>query len=231
MVATKDIAEPTLPMYVKKIYPMYTNKKLSKFFDREEGLSLFSFGNRQKLIKAVLREVEQSKDYLQIGITFGNQIEQTADKIGYYGNYHIVDISKTQVERLKEKYQGIQQNLNFSNQNGLAQIPNRYDGIICFMLLHELPPQTRQAMINHILESVREKCKVIFIDYHTPQNRFMKKLFKTFHRLYNPFAEDFVSKEIFDYAENKDQFFWNKSLYANGLYQKVVAIKKEKTRT
>ena len=119
----QNIAEPTLPMYIKKIYPIYNNKKMSDFFDRESLLNFLSFGSRKKLIKSVLREVEQSKDYMQVGVTFGDQIEKTADKIGYYGNYHIVDVSKVQIERLKKKYHGIQQNLNFSNQNGLVQIP------------------------------------------------------------------------------------------------------------
>lgn len=222
----QNIAEPTLPMYIKKIYPIYSNKKLSDFFDREGLLNILSFGCRKKLIKSVLREIDQSRDYIQIGATFGTQIEKTADKIGYYGNYHIVDVSKVQLERVKRKYHGIQQNLNFSNQNGLAQIPSQYDGVICFMLLHELPPHTRRKLVNQLLDAVKEKGKVIFIDYHKPHNKYLQKILRTFHRLYNPFAEELVNREIHELADNKENFFWNKSILCNGVYQKVVAIKK-----
>ncbi|MFV0625738.1 MAG: methyltransferase [Alphaproteobacteria bacterium] len=222
----QNIAEPTLPMHVKKIYPVYANKKVSKFLDSDKILNLLTFGNRKKLVQSLLREIEQSADYIQIGVTFGSQIEKVADKIGYYGNYHLVDVSKVQIERIKDKYKGIQQNINFSNQNGLAKIPFQYDGVICFMLLHQLPPHTRKKLVNNLLSSVKDRGKVIFIDFHKPNGKILSKFTQAFHRLYNPFAEDLINQEIFDSAENKDAYFWNKSVMFDGAYQKVVAIKK-----
>lgn len=226
MKENKNIPDPTLPMYIKKIYPKYLSKKKSEFLDSIKIQNFLSLGNRNKLVQSVLREIEQNADYLQIGATFGDQIDQVADKVGYYGNFHIVDVSKVQTERIKEKYKGIQQNINFSNQNGLAKITYDYDGIICFFLLHELPPLTRRKMVNHLLNSVKEKSKVVFIDYHKPNNRLIQKISKIYNRLYNPFMEEFINEEIFDLADYKDEFYWNKHTICNGRYQKVVATRK-----
>ncbi|MDR1693914.1 MAG: rhodoquinone biosynthesis methyltransferase RquA [Lactobacillaceae bacterium] len=220
---------PTLPPYIKYIYRVYENKKLSRFFDSDFKLGLISFGYRKKLIQAVLREVEQSKTVLQVGATFGSQIDNVASKVGYYGNYHLVDVSKTQLDRCKKKYKGVNQNMNFSNQNGLAKINHKYDCAISFLLLHELPHKTRKAMVENLLDTVKDGGKVVFIDYHKPEKAgILAYLFKKFNQLYRPFVEEFWEEEIQKISAKQTNFTWHKSTMFGGFYQKVVAIKKEK---
>lgn len=219
---------PTLPSYVKKIYPIYENKKLSRFFDSDFLLNFLSFGRRKKLIQAVLREVEQSQSILQIGATFGSQIDRIASKVGYYGNYHLVDVSKIQIDRCKKKYKGINQNMNFSNQNGLAEIKGKYDCTISFMLLHELPHKTRVHMLENLLSTVKEGGKIIFIDYHKPEKQtLVTKISKKINQLYRPFVEEFYNQDIAKISPKANDFNWHKSTMFDGLYQKVIATKKK----
>lgn len=222
-----DIA-PTLPAYMKKIYKIYENKKMSKFFDSDFILRIITFGHRKKLIQSVLREIEQSQYVLQIGATFGSQIDKVAKKVGYYGNYHLVDISRIQIERVKKKYKGINQNMNFSNQNGLAKIKDKYDCTISFMLLHELPHKTRKAMVDNLLDTVKDNGKVIFIDYHKPEKYgIFASIFRKFNLLYRPFVEEFWEQDISKISSKSKDFSWHKSTLFGGFYQKVVAVKKD----
>lgn len=219
---------PTLPTYIKKIYKIYESKKLSHFFDNDFILYIFTLGRRKKLIQCILREIEQSQDVLQVGATFGSQIDSVASKVGYYGNYHLVDVSKIQIDRCKKKYRGINQNMNFSNQNGLAKIRDKYDCTISFFLLHELPHKTRAQMIDNLLDTVKENGKVVFIDYHKPEKQgIMVKIFKKINMLYRPFVEELWEQDISKISKKSSNFVWHKSYLYDGFYQKVIAIKKD----
>ena len=89
---------PVLPKYLTAIYGrIYENLKVSSFLDNPRLLKIFTLGNSSRLIDAALKEIKQSQKVLQIGATFGDQIEQTADRIGHYGKYDLIDISETQL--------------------------------------------------------------------------------------------------------------------------------------
>ena len=97
--------KPKLPKYLTAIYgKIYENPKISRLLDSPRLLNIFTLGNSSRLIEASLKEVKQSQKVLQIGATFGDQIEQTADRIGYYGKYDLIDVSETQLTRVEEKY-------------------------------------------------------------------------------------------------------------------------------
>lgn len=218
---------PEQPEYINKIFPVYNDIKKSNFRDKNFVVNALSLGYRKKLIFSVLREIEQSQSVLQIGATFGKQIEDVASKVGYYGIYHLVDINKTQLERCKKKYKNINQNMNFSNQSGLVKITDKYDKTISFFLLSELPHITRKKMVNNLLDSVKEGGKVIFVEYHRPKNFFFRKFFLFFSRLYNPFIEELWDQDILKLADNSSDFMWHKSLMFGGLYQKTIATRKK----
>lgn len=218
---------PLLPMYIKKVHKVYIRPKLSNFLDNNLVVTVLSFGSRKKLIQALLREIEPKKNVLQIGATFGKQIEEVSQKLTLKGTYGIVDVSHTQYERCKRKYYKTRTNISLINQNGLAKIVNKFDTAISFNLLHELPHISRTKMVNNLLDSVKPGGKVVFIDYHKPEkHKILRTIFKYYNRLYRPFAEEFLERDIASLAKNHDDFTWHKTTIFGDFYQKVVAVKK-----
>ncbi len=221
------------PIYMREIYGwLYDSPKWTKFFDSGKILTLLTLGNHRKLTEACLKELRMSEHVLQIGATFGNQIEQTAEKVGFYGKYDIIDVNKAQLERVEQKYRFIYPSMNLIHQDAARQpIEEKYDAVICYMLLHELPILTKTKVVNNALDAVKEGGSVIFIDYHNPVKWHpLRYVVRMINRLYQPFAEKLWDREIHTFAENKTDFIWRKSAYFGRMYQKVVATRKEPLR-
>lgn len=222
-----------LPKYVRAIYgKIYENDKVSNFLDNARLLKFLTLGNSSKLIDAALKEIKLSQKVLQIGATFGDQIEQTADRIGHYGKYDLIDVSKRQLERAEEKYKYLYPNMRFMLHDGSEPTGEKYDIVLVYMLLHELPILTKIKVVNNALNSVNENGKVVFIDYYNPNKWHpLRYVVRMFNRLYQPFAEKLWDREIHTFADKKNNFFWRKKTYFGNMYQKVVASKKEYKKT
>lgn len=218
-----------LPLYIKTFYDkIYGNKKISKILDSVRLLRILTLGNSRRLIDASLREINPHAKVLQIGATFGDQLEQTAEKIGHYGRFDVMDISDLQLRRIEEKYKYLYPQMNFILGDGRAPITEKYDVVILYMLLHELPILSKIKVVNNALNSVNENGKVVFIDYYNPVWWHPLRYFvRMFNRLYQPFAEKLWDREIHTFADKKNDFFWKKRTYFGDMYQKVVASKKD----
>ncbi len=214
-----------MPAYVREIYgKIYENEKISRFLDDERIVTLMTLGFQNRLVDDVVKEISTNSKVLQIGCTFGRQIEAVAEKIGAYGKYVVIDVCLKQLERCRSKE--IYQNIDFRSYNGTRPLGEKFDTVICYMLLHELPPVTKAKVINSALSSVEEGGKVIFVDYHQPAKwNLLRFLIKPFNRLYQPFAESMWKRNIDTYAKNREYFSWRKKTYAGKMYQKVVAIR------
>ncbi|MBQ8869890.1 MAG: rhodoquinone biosynthesis methyltransferase RquA [Alphaproteobacteria bacterium] len=220
--ASKVVKTPT---YVKEIYGnVYENEKLSRFLDDERIVSFLTCFQQHKLVNDVIKEISTNSSVLQMGCTFGRQIEATAEKVGAYGRYVVADVTPMQIERCKSKT--VYQKINFIFQDVSKAFSEKFDTVICYMLLHELPPITKAKVINNALNSVEEGGKVIFIDYHKPSKwNLLRFLIKPFNRLYQPFAESMWEQNIENYAKEKSHFTWRKKTYFGKMYQKVVAVR------
>ena len=218
-----------LPKYLKAIYgKIYENPKVSKVLDNARLLKIFTLGNSARLIDAALKEIKQNQKVLQIGVTFGDQIEQTADRLGHRSRYDLVDVSQTQLKLAEEKYKYLYSNMRFLHLDGREPINEKYDVVLVYMLLHELPILSKIKVINNALNCTNSKGKVIFIDYHNPQPWHpLRYVVRMFNRLYQPFAEKLWDREIYSFADKKMKFFWRKKTYFGDMYQKVVASRKE----
>ncbi len=219
-----------LPPYVKTIYGwLYCSWPMSYFFDQVWLLKLLTLGNYTKLQTSLLKEIAPKSKVLQIGATFGDQIEKTAEKIGFNGKYDLMDVCGTQIRRCEEKYEYLFPNIRFLRQNGTTAFDNKYDVIICYNLLHELPILSKIKVVNNALNSLRDKGKVVFVDYHNPSSwPPLRYIVRMFNRLYQPFAEKMWDREIHSYATKTQGFIWKKTTFFGGFYQKTVAIKKQK---
>ena len=213
------------PAYVKEIYgKIYENQKLCRFLDDDRIVSLMTWGLQNRMVDDLVKEISTNSKVLQIGCTFGKQIGAVAEKIGAYGKYVIEDVCPQQLDRCRSKE--IYQKITFQSHDASRPHSEKYDTVICYMLLHELPPVTKAKVINNALDSVDEGGKVIFIDYHKPSKwNLLRFLIKPFNRLYQPFAESMWKYGIDSYAKNKECFVWRKKTYGGRMYQKLVAVR------
>ena len=220
-------SEVQLPAYVKEVYGyIYEDQEVSRNLDDNRFGTLFTLGYNNKLAKAVCREVNYPSSVLQVGATFGNQIDKIASKIGQYGSYDIIDVSKTQIERCRNKFIYEYPKINFILQDATSPIEKKYDCVVCYMLLHEVPDPTKHKIVNNILSAINTNGKVIFVDYHAPSKWHpLRYIVKAVNRLYQPFAESLWNHEIKDFAENPNDYVWRKSLYFGKMYQRVVVTK------
>ena len=217
-----------LPIYIKEIYgDFYNNEKLCNWADKPWLRTLCSLGNNVKLIDATLKEICQGDKVLQLGCTFGMQMEQTALRIGKYGQYDVIDVSNIQIARCKAKYGNLYSQIGYIHQNANEPLKNNYDVVLLYMLLHEVPQVQKAKILNAALESVREGGKVVVIDYHEPAKWHPLRYFvRMFNRLYQPFAEMLWDREIASFVKDKNKYIWRRSLYFGGMYQKVIINKK-----
>lgn len=218
-----------LPLYLKEIYGwIYGNKFICKLQDSQIFNDIITLGGYKQLTKSEIREINSHENILQLGTTFGNQMEQVAKATGYYGRYDIVDISKAQIKRCREKYQHNYPIMNFINQDVTDSLPMKYEVVICHMLLHEVPIVKRKEIIEFALNSLTDNGRAVFVDYHNPNPKHpLRYLIRMFNRLYQPFAEKMWEREISSYPNNNFDFNWSKRTFCWGMFQKVVATRKE----
>lgn len=214
-----------IPAYVREIYgKIYDSEKISRFLDDDRIVSFLTLGQQSKMVDDLVKEISTNSSVLQMGCTFGYQIEAVSEKIGAYGRYVIADVNAKQLARCRSKT--IYQKINFQSQDVSKAFSEKFDVVICYMLLHELPPVTRAKVINNALNCVDEGGKVVFIDYNKPSKwNILRYLIKPFNRLYQPFAESLWKNSIDTYAKHKEHFSWRKKTYLGKMYQKTVAIR------
>jgi len=223
-----------LPPYADIVYSdIYNNLNRSSKLDSDFSVKLRSFFQYDRLVKSVTRELLLNQTVLQMGLVFGYEIDAVAQKIGAYGQYDIIDVNPVQIARNQKKYGNMYPCLNLIQQDASTfNVNEQYDCVICFMLLQELPSQTKSKVINNALRAVKPGGRVIFVDYHNPVFWHpLRYWVRMYNRLYHPFAEKLWDKGIETYANNRTNFSWRKSTYFGGMYQRLIAVKKTDSLT
>ncbi len=214
-----------IPAYLKDIYGwLYLNPKLYNFLNNKLIQNILTLGYHNILTNELNKEIASTSKILQIGITLGGQIDQTSYSLSNKGSYTIIDVLPQLIEISEEKRSS--RRIAYINANAAKAFKGDYDTIICYMLLHELPPITRQKVINNILKALPIGGKAVFIDYHTPSSlNPLKYIIRAFNRLYQPFAEALWKTPIREMTTDKKNYSWSKQTYFGGIYQKVVAAR------
>lgn len=218
-------AKKGLPAYITNVYQwLYLNPGLYNFLDNSLLLNLLTLGYHYILTEEIKKEISPQSQILQVGVTLGSQIEKTYSTLGMLGSYTIIDIIPEILENCQEKH--LEQHLNLVHADAAKTIKGEYDVVICYMLLHELPPYTRTSVLKNIMKSVKTGGKVIFVDYHLPSSYHpLKYIIRAVNRLYQPFAENLWKTAIKEMIPEAENYTWSKQTYFGGVYQKVVATK------
>ncbi len=229
---TSKISKSDLPAYLDVIYgDIYNSADECTRRDNNFLSNIKTFFQYKRLVNSVVRELKMNQSVLQLGVVFGNEIDEVAMAIGAYGQYDIVDISPVQVNRITDKYWKVYQGMKvFKQDASCLKLSGTYDAVVCFMLLSEVPSATKSKIINNALQMVKPGGKVIFVDWHNPLYYHpLRYVVRMYNRLYNPFVERLWDREIDTYvsAELKPEFIWRKSTYFGRMFQKLVAVRKE----
>ena len=219
-----------VPLYQRLFYSkLYNSYNWSALLDKNWLLNLITFGMNKKLTQACCSEIEMHSKVLQLGGTFGNQLAELADSVGYYGRLDVVDINRTQLSRMEGKYETLYPQMHFIRGNAEDKIDEEYDTVVCYMLLHELPIASKTKVVENALHSIGDNGKVVFIDYSQPNYWHpLRYIVRMFNRLYQPFAEKLWDRSIDTFAKDNLDYIWHRTCYFGGMYQKVVAVKRPK---
>lgn len=215
-----------LPPYMRILAnKIYSNRILSGIFDDSRISAMRSCWSAQKIIKDMLRDITKNAHVLQIGLTYGNEIEQVYNKVKKQGKLDVFDVSEIQIAQARLRYKDT--DITIMNYNAALPWDEKYDVVICYNLLRELPLKTRQQVMDNALSSLTNGGKAIFVDYTEPEPWHPLKwpLF-LYNRLYRPFAESLWEKPVESFCTLKDEFRWHHSYYCGKLYQKTVAVRK-----
>ncbi len=218
-----------IPLYQREFYSwLYESPRLTKWLDNQKLLNMLTFGFSSKMLQSCAGELKTSSNVLQMGGTFGDQIGVAASKIGIFGHYDLLDVSMVQLRHQRNKYCYLYPFMRFINGDASNPIDKQYDAVICYMLLHEVPSESREKIINNALHCLKPDGKAIFIEYN---NAFiwhpLRWFVKLFNRLYQPFAEKMWHNEIKNYVHNPSEYNWRKITFFGKMYQKVVVTKKD----
>ena len=217
-----DKVPPYMEVFSNKIY---FKRGLCGVLDDSRVAHLNSFFASKKIIKDMLQDITKNAHVLQIGLTFGNEISAVYNKVHKHGKFDIFDLSDIQVELAKTRYEDY--NINIMNYNAVLPWDEKYDVIICYNLLHELPLVTRQKVMDNVLSGLTNGGKAIFVDFAEPDflNPLKWPLF-LYNRMYRPFCESLWDEPLESFCSLKDKFRWNHTYYQGRLFQKVVATRK-----
>ncbi len=216
-----------VPDYLRRVYSWaYLNALGVWLLDRQWVVSAILWGNYRRLRRALLAECASGSRVLQASCAYGNLSSKLAAHIGPEGRLDVIDVAPIQVRNCRDKLADIPW---ASVRRGDAARPpgNSYDTVGCFFLLHEVPDDTKRAVVDALLGSVHAGGKVVFVDYHRPHPAhpigwITRLVFATLE----PFAISMWRHPIVHFASGAEQFEWRTETTFGGLYQKTVATRR-----
>ena len=160
---------------------------------------------------------------MQAACVYGDISIKLAEAVGPEGRFDIADVALVQVENARRKLKDYPQ-VTVHHANVMQLDSGSYDVVCCYFLLHEVPDNHKEDVINTLLDKVEPGGKVVFVDYHKPHWAHPLKPITSFvFDTLEPFAKGLWKREIREIAEQPDRFAWRKETYFGGLFQKVVA--------
>ena len=215
-----------VPAYMTEVYDWaYVDPKWVQALDRNWVVRILLFFNDQRLMRAYLDQINEGMRVWQVAHVYGDLVTRVAQKVGPKGVFHLTDITPVQVEHGVRKLAGMNwaQVIRADAATFNATSQDHYDLICSFFLLHEVPEEKKQEIVDHMLERLPKGSKAIFVDYHNPAWwQPIRYVLKIVNRYLEPFAEAIWKKEIRQYASKADQFTWRKKTFFGGVYQCVV---------
>lgn len=219
---------PVAP-YVTQLYDSYFSSFYSVVQTSKTYGMLSTFFFAKKIFRYVVDILSAKDSVFQAGVVGGNFERAVFEKIGENADYTIADISQIRLN-LCADFLGFHENLHLEKKDVRFPFTKKYDTVLCAFLLHEMPDKSKKIVIENILESLNEKGKAVFIDYHVPAFHLIHRPVRWFNRLFEPFADSLFDRPFEYFLPDASLYTCKKQLFCLGLYQCVV-VKRKKTRS
>lgn len=215
---------PHLPHYLTSTYTWaYLNRHTLPWLDRSIVVSAILWGNAGRLMRAAVSEFQPGQRVLQAACVYGDFSRMLAERVGPAGALEVVDVAPIQVANARRKLADHPQ-ANARVADLVQPIGQRHDGVCCFFLLHEVPPEQRAQIVDNLLAAVAPGGIAVFVDYHRPRRLHpLAPVMKLVFRHLEPYAESLLDTPIRDLSPRANAFNWTHRTLFGGLYQHVVA--------
>lgn len=222
-----------LPAYISSVYNgLYMKGNLSKYLDSERFAKISTFGQYEKIKQSVLQEVKEMQNVLWVGNSWGNFMQDVARKISIQGSFDVVEAAPKQYSKLKEKLKNCSNAKVFLDDIEFyypkkSRKRVKYDLVIAYFLLHELPDQKKKRVIESLISLTTRSGKVLFVDYDKPKNfNLLKFPVLWVNRLIEPFAESLMTKGLKTFVQEPEKYIWDKDVFFGNMYQRTTIKRK-----
>jgi ubiquinone/menaquinone biosynthesis C-methylase UbiE len=226
--APADASAPVVPVYLQETYRWaYLDERNAKYLDHELVVKTILWRQHRRLEQAAFAEIERGQHVLQSACVYGDFSPALARHVGPEGRLEIVDVAEVQVRNCRHKLAEFGHAV-VRHENVLHLRNKSVDVACCYFLMHEMPDDYKRGVAAVLLNCVRPGGKVVFVDYHKPHWAHPLKIVTSlvFDTL-EPYAKALWRTEIAEFAGYDTRFTWRKETYFGGLFQKVVATRKE----
>lgn len=216
-----------VPSYLERHYWWaYVHPNAVRVFERQWLVNLILWGNFCRLRDAAIDLFGNPirGRTLQVACVYGDLTPRLLDRHAPDATLDVVDVLPVQLENLARKLgPSPQVTLCQGNSANLEAPDGRYDQVLVFFLLHEMPLETRKRTVAEALRVTRPGGRLVFVDYHrpnpgNPMGWFMRPVLK----ILEPFALDLWREEIVSWLpHDAPAVKVEKRTYFRGLYQLV----------
>lgn len=216
-----------IPAYLRELYPHHFSRNLAFLSGIPPLAFLTTFGFFKKLSLKVSELLKIDDSVLQTGVVAGGFEDIIFASLGKKGSYTVCDISPIKLNICKEQLFS-SEGIVFLHHDASQPFSLKYDKIICWFLLHEVPDTVKKEIVSNALNALTPGGKAVFIDYHQPCPKHLIGFFiKIFNRLKEPFAESLFDKDLKYFSQNPSSYIWETDLFFGDLYQITTAEKKK----
>lgn len=218
-----------IPEYLESVYHWsYLNPRNVNWLDREWIVKIILWWQHEKLRNTAFCEIQPGDKVLQTAAVYGNFSPALANHIGSEGQLTVIDVAQIQVgitHKKLAKHLNTEVELSDASQHQVGQDTNV---ILSYFLLHEVPDNYKQKILDNLLSQLPLGAKLVLVDYHKPLWAHpLKPLMSMIFDTLEPFAKSFWEKDISHFSKVINEFNWEKSTLFGGLYQKVVVTRKQ----
>jgi SAM-dependent methyltransferase len=217
-----------VPDYMTEVYDWaYVNPRRAALLDRNLVVSTLLFLNDQRLMQRYLQQIRPGMRVWQVAHVYGDLVQKAAAKVRKHGEFILTDITPVQVEHGVHKLAAYPQARVVRADAASYQLEQPADLICSFFLLHEVPDELKQRIVDNMLSQVSPGGKAVFVDYHKPAAwQPIGWLLKWVNRVLEPFAEALWRNEIASYASDAAAFDWHKETLFGGVYQVLTVTRR-----
>ncbi|MEX2498382.1 MAG: methyltransferase domain-containing protein [Wenzhouxiangellaceae bacterium] len=136
------------------------------FFDHQPIINAILFGNYRRIMDHTLRmmRLEDAGKTLQIAAVYGELTPKIAEMVD---QLYLMDAAGVQLRAAARKLQAIGRSAHLGRMHAenLDYAIDSFDTSLMFLLLHELPPESRRASLAEALRVTRPGGRLVISEY------------------------------------------------------------------